>query len=75
MEQVERLGFTLIEDLGQQATSKVWTRVGRLLSGLYARRWHPEEVSQAGFDYGRPLCGCHVPCTLQDAASLQHTRV
>lgn len=39
LEQVERLGFTLIEDLGQQAASKVGTRAGQrrlsvCLSGL-----------------------------------------
>lgn len=49
MEQVERLGFTLIEDLGQQVASKVRTRAGRHLFGLYARRLQPEEFS--GFDY------------------------
>lgn len=36
MAQVERLGFTLVEDLGQQAESKVWTRAGRGVCPAFA---------------------------------------
>ena len=72
MTQVERLGFTLIEDLGQQAASKVWARAGRRLSGLCARRLlQPEGFPKLLFLLLlKPLFGYHVPRTLHDTYSL-----